>query len=64
MSTKEELISSSRTVEEVCRKIGADSLCFLSREALYRAGSRSELCLACFTGSYPTALYDGTESTK
>ena len=58
MSTREELISSSRTVDEVCRKIGADSLRFLSKEALFRAGSRKELCLACFTGSYPTALYD------
>lgn len=58
MSTREELISSSRTVEEVCRTIGADSLRFLSKEALFRAGSRSELCLACFTGQYPTALYD------
>ena len=57
MSTREELISSSRTVDEVCRRIGADSLRFLSKEALFRAGSRSELCLACFTGHYPTALY-------
>lgn len=57
MSTREELISSSRTVDEVCRTIGADSLRFLSKEALFRAGSRSELCLACFTGHYPTALY-------
>ena len=58
MSTREELISSSRTVDEVCSKIGADSLRFLSKEALFRAGSREELCLACFTGRYPTALYD------
>ena len=58
MSTREELISSSRTVDEVCRTIGADSLRFLSKEALFRAGSREELCLACFTGRYPTALYD------
>ena len=58
MSTREELISSSRTVDEVCRVIGADSLRFLSKDALFRAGSRNELCLACFTGHYPTALYD------
>ena len=58
MSTREELISSSRSVGEVCRVIGADSLRFLSKEALFRAGARSELCLACFTGCYPTALYD------
>ena len=58
MSTREELISSSRSTEEVCSMIGADSLRFLSKEALFRAGSRNELCLACFTGRYPTALYD------
>ena len=38
-------------------EIGADSLSFLSPEALLKAGNRKELCMACFTGHYPTALY-------
>jgi amidophosphoribosyltransferase len=55
--TPEELISSNHTPEEVCKMIGADSLAFLSHEGMLKAGKRSDLCLACFTGEYPTDLY-------
>jgi len=41
--------------------IGADSLAFLSVDALYEAGRRSELCTACFDGNYPTQLYSSIE---
>ena len=37
--------------------IGADSLGFLSVEGLYKSGRRNELCVACFSGHYPTSLY-------
>ena len=57
MSSLEELISASHSVEEVKEIIGADSLGFLSEEALYRIAHRSQLCTACFTGKYPTELY-------
>ena len=60
-ATYDELISSRLSVEELCRKIGADSLVFLSEEGLYRSGGRKELCTACFTGRYPTALYGSME---
>lgn len=56
-ATYEELISSRLSVAEVCKKIGADSLAFLSHEGLYQAGNRCELCTACFSGNYPTCLY-------
>lgn len=64
-STYDELISARKSVEEVCREIGSDSLAFLSKEALLQAGGRSELCLACYTGIYPTALYQSvTQANK
>ncbi len=64
-STYDELISAHKSVEEVRREIGCDSLRFLSAEALLRAGGRSELCMACFTGNYPTALYQSvTQANK
>ncbi len=64
-STYEELISAHKSVEEVRCEIGCDSLRFLSVEALLRAGGRSELCMACFTGNYPTALYQSvTQANK
>lgn len=60
----DELISARLSVEEVCKAIGADTLAFLSEESLYTAGNRKELCTACFTGRYPTALYHNSENVK
>lgn len=63
-STKEELLCSAKTLDEACRAIEADSLGYLSREdATGSSFGCSELCLACFGGGYPTALYkhDTTE---
>lgn len=58
-STFEELLCANRSVEEACRFIGADSLGYLSPEsAIASCPGRTELCLACFTGRYPTSLYD------
>ena len=57
-STKDQLISAQMSVEEVRKTIGCDSLAFLSPESLLKSGRRDELCMACFTEQYPTALYD------
>lgn len=57
ISTYEELISAHHSIEEVREKIGADSLAFLSIDALYRVCKRKQLCTACFSGKYPTELY-------
>jgi amidophosphoribosyltransferase len=61
MSTREEMIAHRRTVEEVARELGADSLAYLSLEGVYEAiGTPREMhCDACFTGEYP--LGDGGE---
>ena len=54
----DELISARlKNIEKIKEDIGADSLAFLSVESLYKAGNRNELCVACFTGKYPTPLY-------
>lgn len=63
-ATYDELISSRLSVDELCRKIGADSLCFLSVKGLYESGRRSELCTACFSGHYPTSLYGSFEDAN
>jgi len=57
-STRRELIGASHTVEEIREIIGADSLAYLSTKGLLEAGRRSDLCMACFDGLYPTELYD------
>ena len=54
-ATSEELIGHSRSVEEICRFIGADSLKFLSLPDLLKtvAGSGCQFCTGCFDGDYP-----------
>lgn len=64
ISTYDELLCARRTLEEARQKIEADSLAFLSESALYDAGKRSDLCLACFSGVYPTALYSSLEDAN
>jgi amidophosphoribosyltransferase len=55
--TRRELIASTKSVEEICRFIGADSLGYLSLEAALRAvEDRKNYCAACFTDDYPTAI--------
>ncbi len=61
-STYEELISASHNEEKVREIIGADSLVFLPEEYLLKAGRRSELCMACYNGMYPTHLYQSKMS--
>ena len=64
MSTYEELICAHKSLDQVREILGVDSLAFLSPEALYKAGKRSELCLACFSGDYPTYLYQRIEEAN
>jgi amidophosphoribosyltransferase len=56
--TREELIASKNTVEQIRDFIGADSLGYLSLESLRQAvgDSAGEFCTACYTGNYPTEL--------
>jgi amidophosphoribosyltransferase len=52
--TRQELIASSHSTEEIARYITADSLGYLSPAGLYAAlgDDRSRYCDACFTGEY------------
>jgi len=56
--TKEELIASSNTPEQICKYLGADSLGYLTLSGLREAvNDRSgEFCTSCYTGMYPTDL--------
>jgi len=53
--TKEELIASSHSVEEIRQFIEADSLAYLSLEGVFRSVSKkpATYCTACFDGNYP-----------
>jgi amidophosphoribosyltransferase len=56
--TKEELIASCSTPEEIRKYLGADSLGYLSLPGLRQAvnDSAGKFCTSCYTGVYPTDL--------
>jgi amidophosphoribosyltransferase len=57
MPTREELIASSKKVEEIRHYLGVDSLGYLSIETLLsvlKPKERPNFCTACFNGSYFT----------
>jgi amidophosphoribosyltransferase len=55
MATYAELIAANLTVEQICERVGADSLGYLSKENLVAATGRprENFCLGCLTGDYP-----------
>jgi amidophosphoribosyltransferase len=55
MATREELIAADATTEDIREEIAADSLSYLSVEAVADALGEHEadLCLGCVTGEYP-----------
>jgi len=56
--TREELIASSNSPEEIRKFLGADSLGYVSLPALRQAVGDTEgkFCTSCYTGVYPTDL--------
>ncbi|NMM21919.1 MAG: amidophosphoribosyltransferase [Phycicoccus sp.] len=61
-ATRAELIATGLKVEEIRASIGADSLGYISEDAMIEATGqpRDRLCAACFTGQYPIALPDSS----
>jgi amidophosphoribosyltransferase len=55
--TRDQLIAFKKTINQVCQKIGADSLKYLSNEELIAIAQKlnpdSAFCDACFSGKYP-----------
>lgn len=67
-SSREELIAATKSIEDIREMIGADSLYFLSPTGMIDAIGREDNapnrghCLACFTGQYPTEIYEDTKN--
>lgn len=64
--TQEQLIASSKSVEETRDFIGADSLAYLSLPAMVEAtgAPADRFCLACFDGVYPIEIPEGVRRGK
>ncbi|RBM14893.1 amidophosphoribosyltransferase [Streptomyces sp. PT12] len=59
-ATRAELIANGLSVEEIGTSLGADSLSYISLDAMVEATTipKSRLCRACFDGVYPMELPD------
>ncbi len=60
MATREELIASDKDTDEIREAIDADSLAYLSTDAVADVleTERIDLCLGCVTGKYPYDIED------
>ncbi len=58
MKTRDQFIATNRSVEEIRKIIGADSLGYISIDGLVEAIGipREDLCLGCLTGRYPVPI--------
>ena len=56
--TREELIASANSPEEIRKYLGADSLGYLSMAGMKQAvdDTKGDFCTSCYTGVYPTDL--------
>jgi len=65
MASREELIAADRSIEEIREAIEADSLAYLSINAIADGLDESEadLCLGCVTGEYPYDI-EGEETDR
>lgn len=55
IESKENLIACRMSIDEICKSIGADTLCFLDVQSVFNIakGCNLGLCAGCFTGEYP-----------
>jgi len=53
-------VASTRTVEQIRKRIGVDTLAYLSPEGMLEAMPlpSEKFCTACFTGKYPVPVRD------
>jgi amidophosphoribosyltransferase len=57
MPTKNELVASTQTIEEIRDYLEVDSLGYLSIEGMLSVMPAPEnFCTACFTGNYPVPV--------
>jgi len=65
-ATRAELIANGLTIDEIRQSIGADSLSFISLDALIQSTNvaKDRLCRACFDGVYPVELPDEAKLGK
>jgi amidophosphoribosyltransferase len=58
MTTRDQFIANEKTVDDICKELGADSLGYNTIEGVVEGigYKRNELCLGCVTGTYPMSI--------
>ncbi len=51
--SEDQLIAHEKTVDEICKIIGADTLAYLKIDRLQEMSEGLPICKGCFTGTYP-----------
>ena len=66
VSSHDDLIAYNRTVDEIARMIGVDSLGYLSLESVqhFVPNCKRGFCTACFDGQYPTTVPANSEKSR
>lgn len=64
--SKEELLACNNTMEEIKKFLDVESIGYLSLDGMLSAAGqdKSSFCAACFTGDYPTTLFDEVDKLK
>ena len=64
--SKKELLASNKTLDEITKFLNVDSLGYLSLEGMLGATTQDpkDFCAACFSGKYPTKIYDADDKYK
>jgi amidophosphoribosyltransferase len=65
-ANRDELIGAWMSVDEICAKVGADSLAYLSLEGMVASTNvdREKFCTACFSSEYPIPVPAHVAVTK
>jgi len=63
---QDQLIAATKSVDEIAKQIGVDSLAYLSWEGMLKATGENpdHFCSACFTGDYPIEIPDQVKQSK
>ena len=66
IDSKDKLIACKYSVEEIAEIIGADTLGYLSMDAVTKiaVGNCKNFCVACFNGEYPTEVPSATSQSR
>lgn len=61
-----QLIAATKSVEEIEKRIGVDTLAYLSWEGMLKATreNTNHFCSACFTGNYPVSIPEDVKRSK